>query len=217
MNTDQSNGTGSYIDHVVQTITTTDLVSWSFQVAQGMHYLSTRGVLHGDLAARNVLLCRDRVIKICDFGLSRWMRPEEDYKKESNVCEQAAGRFYILYINMVFLVQGLLPIKWLALESITHKTFNTSTDVWSFGVFMWELFSLISVPYPDIPTDDLLRRLEMGYRMPQPKYATQDIYDIMLSCWRLSPSKRPTFTQLGDMMSNHMTAELRQVSPKPLH
>lgn len=85
LNTDQSIRTGAYIEHNVQTITTTDLVSWSFQVTQGMHYLSTRGVLHGDLAARNVLLCGDRVVKICDFGLSRRLQNDADYKKESTV------------------------------------------------------------------------------------------------------------------------------------
>lgn len=72
-------------DQKANTITTTDLILWSFQVAQGMNYLSTRGILHGDLAARNVLLCKDRKVKICDFGLSRRMRPEQNYQKESTV------------------------------------------------------------------------------------------------------------------------------------
>lgn len=94
MNTDQSVRTGAYIEHRVQKITTTDLISWSFQVTQGMHYLSTRGVLHGDLAARNVLLCSDRVVKICDFGLSRRMENNADYKKESEVNAQCALHFF---------------------------------------------------------------------------------------------------------------------------
>lgn len=69
----------------VESFTTTDLVCWSFQVARGMAYLASRGVLHGDLAARNILLCSDKVVKISDFGLSRSLRPEEDYQKESEV------------------------------------------------------------------------------------------------------------------------------------
>lgn len=70
-----------------QTITTTDLISWCFQIAQGMNYVSSRGVLHGDLAARNVLLCRDKTVKICDFGFSRSLKPDEDYKKKSDVSQ----------------------------------------------------------------------------------------------------------------------------------
>lgn len=84
------NGTLSGYVHggAFHTITTTDLVCWSFQVARGMAYLASRGVLHGDLAARNILLCSDKVVKICDFGLSRSLRPEEDYQKESDVSLQ---------------------------------------------------------------------------------------------------------------------------------
>lgn len=104
-----------------------------------------------------------------------------------------------------------MPVKWLALESITQKIYNTKTDVWSFGIFMWELFSLSSNPYPNFTIERLITSLEDGYRMPQPKYATLDIYDIMLACWRVSPPKRPNFKELSDLLSAHMTSELKQV------
>lgn len=110
MNTDQSVRTGAYIEHRVQKITTTDLISWSFQVTQGMHYLSTRGVLHGDLAARNVLLCSDRVVKICDFGLSRRMENNADYKKESEVNAQCA----LIFLNRMKLMRALLILGFAA-------------------------------------------------------------------------------------------------------
>lgn len=97
-----------------------------------------------------------------------------------------------------------MPIKWLALESITERTFNTRTDVWSFGIFMWELFSLAAVPYPGIPIKDLVVRLQEGYRMSRPKYATQDIYDIMLSCWLHSAPRRPTFPELSSQLLQYM-------------
>lgn len=89
-------------------------------------------------------------------------------------------------------------------------TFNTSTDVWSFGVLMWELFSLIAMPYPDINAG-LVRHLEEGFRLQRPMYATLGIYDIMLSCWRSLAARRPNFTQLTHELSKHIPVELKQV------
>lgn len=174
-----------------------------------MDYLSNRGILHGDLAARNVLLCRNRIVKICDFGLSRKIQIDEDYQKESSVI--GWDLFHNLYYSFEFPLKGPLPIKWLALESIKRKTFNTSTDVWSFGVFMWELFSLSSVPYPGIATVDLLRLLEEGFRLERPMYATKEIFKIMKSCWRESPLRRPTFTQLSHLLAQHISPDIKQV------
>lgn len=90
-------GTGTYVNGTFQTITTTDLVCWSYQVARGMAYLASRGVLHGDLAARNILLCSNKVVKICDFGLSRSLRPEEDYQKESDVSVALVSIFVLTH------------------------------------------------------------------------------------------------------------------------
>ncbi|XP_015036033.2 platelet-derived growth factor receptor alpha isoform X5 [Drosophila pseudoobscura] len=173
------------------TVTTTDLVSWAFQVARGMDYLSSKKVLHGDLAARNILLCEDNVVKICDFGLARSMYRGENYKKSES---------------------GKLPIKWLALESLSDHVFSTYSDVWSFGIVLWELFSLAKVPYPGIdPNQELFNKLNDGYRMEKPPYANQEIYEIMLECWRKNPESRPLFaelekrfaTMLGEDVTNH--------------
>ncbi|KAH8409381.1 hypothetical protein KR222_002180, partial [Zaprionus bogoriensis] len=173
------------------TVTTTDLVSWAFQVARGMDYLSSKRVLHGDLAARNILLCEDNVVKICDFGLARSMYRGDNYKKSES---------------------GKLPIKWLALESLSDHVFSTYSDVWSFGIVLWELFSLSKVPYPGIdPNQELFNKLNDGYRMEKPPYANQEIYEIMLECWRKSPESRPLFNvlerrfanMLGEDVANH--------------
>lgn len=95
-----------------KTICTSDLLFWSFQIARGMEYLSTKNVLHGDLAARNVLLCDNNVVKICDFGLAKNLYMAQNYIKKS---------------------ETPLPFKWLALESISNQTFSVYSDVWSFG------------------------------------------------------------------------------------
>ncbi|XP_020713104.1 vascular endothelial growth factor receptor 1 isoform X2 [Ceratitis capitata] len=173
------------------TITTTDLVSYAFQVARGMDYLSSRKVLHGDLAARNILLCENNIVKICDFGLARSMYKSENYKKQG---------------------EAPLPIKWLALESFSDHIFSTYTDVWSFGIVLWEFFSLAKVPYPGMePNQSLYLKIKDGYRMEKPPFANDELYDIMLECWSANPESRPLFNvlekyfarMLGDDVTNH--------------
>lgn len=134
---------------------TSDLLCWSFQVAHGMDYLASQKVFHGDLAARNVLLFDCNVVKICDFGLARSIQRTGDYRKEH---------------------ESLLPYKWLAIESMNDQVFSTYSDVWSFGVFLWELFSLGETPYPNIPEGFLKSSLNDGHRMAKPTHATQAMY-----------------------------------------
>ncbi|XP_055309604.1 vascular endothelial growth factor receptor kdr-like [Sitodiplosis mosellana] len=166
---------------VINQITTTDLLCWSFQITRGMHYLASCKVLHGDLAARNILLCDNNVIKICDFGLARSLYKTDIYRKNK---------------------EALLPFKWLALESIEDHIFSIHTDVWAFGIVLWELFSLGMTPYPGLDSGlDLYQKLLDGYRMEKPNYATQDVYDIMLSCWRVKPESRPLFDELEENIS----------------
>lgn len=139
----------------VPTVTTSTLVGWGFQVARAMEYLSSRNILHGDLAARNVLLCDDNVVKVCDFGLARTMYNSNNYKKKG---------------------EAPLPFKWLALESLTDHVFSTHSDIWSYGIVMWEFFSLAKVPYPGMNADEnLYMKLRDGYRMEKPKYANQEM------------------------------------------
>nr|XP_016943226.1 vascular endothelial growth factor receptor 1 isoform X4 [Drosophila suzukii] len=164
------------------TVTTVDLISWAFQVARGMDYLSSKKVLHGDLAARNILLCENNIVKICDFGLARSMYRTDNYKKSES---------------------GKLPIKWLALESLSDHVFSTYSDVWSYGIVLWEMFSLAKVPYPGIdPNQELFNKLNDGYRMEKPPYANQELYEIMLECWRKNPESRPLFPELEQRFGN---------------
>ncbi|KAI9559362.1 hypothetical protein GHT06_016151 [Daphnia sinensis] len=165
-------------------ICTADLISWSFQIARGMDYLASKKVIHGDLAARNVLLADNGVAKIADFGMSRKMYYKGNYKQSG---------------------QGLMPVKWMAIESLTDRVFSTPSDVWSYGVFVWELFTLGKVPYPGMEANhELIRQLEKGYRMEKPDFAPSYFGGILTSCWKMDPKERPTFSQIEELIASQM-------------
>ncbi|XP_046637844.1 vascular endothelial growth factor receptor 1-like isoform X2 [Daphnia pulicaria] len=164
-------------------MSTADLISWSFQIARGMDYLASKKVLHGDLAARNVLLADDGVAKVADFGMARKMYYEGNYQQTG---------------------QKLMPIKWMAIESLTDRIFSTQSDVWSYGVLLWEIFTLGKVPYPGLEGNTLVRQLEIGYRMDKPDYAPTCMGEIMSSCWKADPKERPSFSEMEEMISSQM-------------
>ncbi|KAM9435384.1 vascular endothelial growth factor receptor 2 isoform 2-T2 [Clarias gariepinus] len=163
-------------------LTMEDLISYSFQVAKGMEFLSSRKCIHRDLAARNILLSENNIVKICDFGLARDVYKDPDYVRKGD---------------------ARLPLKWMAPETIFDRVYTTQSDVWSFGVLLWEIFSLGASPYPGVNIDEsFCRRLKDGTRMRPPDYATPEIYQTMLDCWMDHPKDRPTFTELVEHLGN---------------
>uniref|UniRef100_A0A8C6WZT5 Receptor protein-tyrosine kinase n=1 Tax=Neogobius melanostomus TaxID=47308 RepID=A0A8C6WZT5_9GOBI len=151
------------------------LLNWCVQIAKGMNYLEERHLVHRDLAARNVLVKTPQHVKITDFGLAKLLNADE---KEYH----ADG--------------GKVPIKWMALESILNRSYTHQSDVWSYGVTVWELMTFGTKPYDGIPASEIAGVLEKGERLPQPPICTIDVYMIMVKCWMIDADSRPRFREL---------------------
>ncbi|KAM9348691.1 platelet-derived growth factor receptor beta-like [Symphorus nematophorus] len=171
-------------------LTLTDLLSFCFQVSQAMDFLSTRNCVHRDLAARNVLVCEGKLVKVCDFGLARDLMKDQDYVARGN---------------------SFLPVKWMSPESVFKNIYSCQSDVWSYGVLLWEIFSLGGSPYPDLPlTQEFYSALKRGYRMSPPERAPANIYDLMKQCWEEKPQSRPSFSSLVVSMGNMLSDDYKK-------
>ncbi|XP_038939364.1 tyrosine-protein kinase Fer isoform X4 [Rattus norvegicus] len=150
------------------------LVRFSLDVAAGMLYLEGKNCIHRDLAARNCLVGENNTLKISDFGMSR----QED--------------------GGVYSSSGLkqIPIKWTAPEALNYGRYSSESDVWSFGILLWETFSLGVCPYPGMTNQQAREQVERGYRMSAPQNCPEEIFTIMMKCWDYKPENRPKFSDL---------------------
>ncbi|XP_065221597.1 mast/stem cell growth factor receptor kita-like isoform X2 [Planococcus citri] len=183
---------GDYRITNIKSVTTNDLIRWSYQATCGMDYLARRKVLHSDLTARNLLLNDDKTVKICNFGLAKNVYQQDEYREIKTI---------------------LLPMKWMALESIKLRKFSTQSDIWSFGVTMWEIFSLAEIPFPDINTlESLYEILKSGDRLEKPPFASNELYALMKDCWNYNETTRPSFNDLGNKLTHILERSIQSSS-----
>ncbi|XP_012994093.1 ephrin type-A receptor 7 isoform X10 [Esox lucius] len=156
--------------------TVIQLVGMLRGIAAGMRYLSDMGYVHRDLAARNILVNSNLVCKVSDFGLSRVIDddPEAVYTTTG----------------------GKIPVRWTAMEAIQYRKFTSASDVWSYGIVMWEVMSYGERPYWDMSNQDVIKAIEEGYRLPAPMDCPPGLHQLMLDCWQKERADRPKFDQI---------------------
>ncbi|XP_050308288.1 focal adhesion kinase 1 isoform X1 [Anthonomus grandis grandis] len=176
----------AYLQSNKSTLELETLLTFAFQLSTALSYLESKKYVHRDIAARNVLVSSETCVKLADFGLSRWMGSDQSYYRAS---------------------KGKLPIKWMSPESINFRRFTTASDVWMFGVCIWEILMLGVKPFQGVKNNDVIGKIDNGERLPLPENCPPRLYSLMSQCWSYEPSKRPSFKDIREILQEILIEE----------
>lgn len=177
----------SYIGEPSKKLTVVELLGFAQQIADGMAYLQEVKVVHGNLSACNCIVSEDQRLRLSDYGVTAALFPQQYYTADDSPAKQL--------------------VKWMAPETIEHFQFSSKSDVWTFGVVLWELLTRGITPYPDVDNTSLLAYLKEGKRMKKPRQSPEPVYDMMVACWNESPDQRPDFAQLNNQLRGFVITE----------
>ncbi|KAM9251807.1 insulin receptor-related protein [Cariama cristata] len=168
-----------------------DMIQMAGEIADGMAYLNANKFVHRDLAARNCMVSEDFTVKIGDFGMTRDIYETDYYRKGG---------------------KGLLPVRWMSPEALKDGIFNTQSDVWSFGVVLWEIATLAEQPYQGMSNEQVLRFVMDNGVLERPENCPDKLHELMCLCWQQNPRQRPSFIQLLENIKDHMAPAFRTLS-----
>ncbi|CAH1159729.1 unnamed protein product [Phaedon cochleariae] len=172
-------------------LTSNEIYRMAAEIADGMAYLAARKFVHRDLAARNCMVAGDRTVKVGDFGMTRDIYETDYYRKES---------------------KGLLPVRWMAPESLADGVFSSDSDVWSYGIVLWEIATLAEQPYQGLSNEEVLKFVTSKGRLNRPPECSDLLYELMRQCWSWLPNDRPVFWDIVERLERHVSHDFEVVS-----
>lgn len=169
-----------------QSITSKELIKFTYHIAKGMEYVASQGIVHRDLASRNILVSKDKICKVADFGFARRVDDEFVYVRKST---------------------NPVPVKWMAPEALEGNKFTSKSDVFSLGILMWEIVTLGATPYEQLTSEGVYKKVTTGGRLDRPPHCKDEFYALMAQCWTHDPALRPTFKEVAQQLEKLLLSE----------